>query len=39
MPEETELYRKDLDWTLANRERLRSNVNLMLWYQKHYDRL
>lgn len=31
------LYQHDLDQTLANRERLQNNRNLMLWYQELYQ--
>jgi SAM-dependent methyltransferase len=31
-----ELYQHDLDQTLANRERLQNNRNLMFWYQELY---
>lgn len=35
----TSLYQHDLDLTLANRERLNSNANLMHWYRQLYFQL
>jgi hypothetical protein len=33
------LYQKDLDQTRVNRERLKSNANLMFWYQELFQEL
>lgn len=35
----TRLYQHDLDLTLANREKLNSNANLMYWYKRLYFQL
>ncbi|MBG3877200.1 class I SAM-dependent methyltransferase [Desulfovibrio oxamicus] len=34
-----QLYQRDLDQTLGNRQRLRRNRNLMLWYQELYHEM